>query len=252
MAGAEESGRLAREDGASLAWRRLRGAGPTIVFLPGFRSDMEGSKACIWRLSPPGVARRCCGWTIRAMGRAAAVSRMVTIGLWSADALRVIDAVTEGPVILVGSSMGGWIGLNIALARPQRVAGFVGIAAAPDFTERLIWEALAPRERETLLSAGVLAMPSEYGEPTPITLGLIEDGRLHLRLNGPIALDCPVRLLQGQRDSDVPWRTALDIAERVTGDDVRVTLVKDGDHRLSREADLALLEGVVGALLDAP
>jgi pimeloyl-ACP methyl ester carboxylesterase len=252
MAAVEENGRLVREDGVNLAWRQLRGAGPTIVFLPGFRSDMEGSKAV--RLAGFASQRGQAMLRLDYSGHGASGGRFEdgTIGIWTADALRVVDAVSEGPLILVGSSMGGWIGLNLALARPERVAGFVGIAAAPDFTERLIWEALAPWERETLLSTGVLAMPSEYGEPTPITLGLIEDGRLHLRLDGPIALDCPVRLLQGQRDGDVPWRTALDIADRVTGDDVRVILVKDGDHRLSREADLVLLEGVVAAMLDAP
>src|ERR1700710_1329935 len=147
MAGAEESGRLAREDGVSLAGRRLRGAGPTIVFLPGFRSDMEGSKAV--HLAAFAARRGQAMLRLDYSGHGASGGRFEdgTIGLWSADALRVIDAVTEGPVILVGSSMGGWIGLNIALARPQRVAGFVGIAAAPDFTERLIWEALAPWER---------------------------------------------------------------------------------------------------------
>jgi pimeloyl-ACP methyl ester carboxylesterase len=252
MASAEESGRLTRADGVNLAWRHRRGAGPTIVFLPGFRSDMEGSKA----VHLVGLAARRGQAMLRLdySGHGASGGRFEdgTIGIWTADALRVVDAVTEGPLIVVGSSMGGWIGLNLALARPERVAGFVGIAAAPDFTERLIWAALAPWERETLLSSGVLAMPSDYGEPTPITLGLIEDGRLHLRLDGPIALDCPVRLLQGQRDGDVPWRTALDIADRLTGNDVRVTFVKDGDHRLSRDSDLVLLEGVVGALLDAP
>jgi pimeloyl-ACP methyl ester carboxylesterase len=147
--------------------------------------------------------------------------------------------------VLVGSSMGGWIALLVALARPGRVAGLVGIAAAPDFTERLMWQAMSPRERERLMGEGVLHVPSQYGEPYPITRRLIEDGRRRLLLDAPIPLDCPVRLLHGQRDPDVPWETALRVAERLSGTDVQVTLVKDGDHRLSRPQDLALLERVL-------
>ena len=167
------------------------------------------------------------------------------IGRWTADALALMDALTQGPLVLVGSSMGGWIALLVALARPGRVAGLVGIAAAPDFTERLMWQAMSPRERERLMGEGVLHVPSQYGEPYPITRRLIEDGRRRLLLDAPIPLDCPVRLLHGQRDPDVPWETALRVAERLSGTDVQVTLVKDGDHRLSRPQDLALLERVL-------
>jgi len=157
--------------------------------------------------------------------------------------------VTEGPLVLVGSSMGGWIALLAALARPARVAGLVGIAAAPDFTERLIWQSMTPAERATLLSEGVFHAPSEYGGPYPITRGLIEEGRSHLLLDTAIGLTCPVRLLHGQADTAVPWETALKISERIAGGDVRVTLVKDGDHRLSRPRDLALLEATLAPLL---
>ncbi len=129
------------------------------------------------------------------------------------------------------------------------MAGFVGIAAAPDFTEALMWDALMPAERERLLRDGVLHAPSAYGEPVPITLALIEDGRRHLVMAGPVALRCPVRLLHGQADPDVPWQTSLRLAERIEGADVQVHLVKDGDHRLSRPADLALLRAVVSGLL---
>jgi pimeloyl-ACP methyl ester carboxylesterase len=174
-----------------------------------------------------------------------------TIGAWAADALTAIDALSEGPLVLVGSSMGGWIALLTALARSARVAGLLGIAAAPDFTETLMWAAMAPAERAALLRDGVLLAPSQYGEPYTITRALIEDGRNHLLLGGPIALDCPIRLLHGQADPDVPWELALRIAERATSADVEVTLVKDGDHRLSRPRDLALLRRTVAALLSS-
>jgi pimeloyl-ACP methyl ester carboxylesterase len=161
----------------------------------------------------------------------------------------VIDGLTEGPLILVGSSMGGWIGLLAALARPDRVAAFVGIAAAPDFTEVLTWSTMGAGERADLMRHGVLQMPSRYGQPYPITRALIEDGRTRLLLNAPITLDCPVRLLHGQNDPDVPWKTALRVARQLTSPDVQVILVKDGDHRLSRPQDLALLRRTLASLL---
>ena len=145
--------------------------------------------------------------------------------------------------------MGGWIALLTALARPERVAALVGIAAAPDFTQRLMWESMAPAERAALERDGVLYVPSQYGDPTPITLKLIRDGASHLVLTGRMPIHCPVRLLHGQADPDVPWELALRIAERLETPDARVTLVKDGDHRLSRPSDLALLRQTVAALL---
>jgi pimeloyl-ACP methyl ester carboxylesterase len=173
-----------------------------------------------------------------------------TIGIWARDTLTVLDRLTEGKVILIGSSMGGWLALLTALQRPGRVAAIVGVAAAPDFTEKLMWDAMIFEERARLMREGILRVPSQYGEPTPITRALIEDGREHLLLDGPIPLDCKVRLLHGQGDPDVPWETALRIAERVVASDVRITLIKDGDHRLSRSGDLAVLRRTVAALLE--
>ena len=174
------------------------------------------------------------------MAPAAAVSRMGPSANGRGDALFLIDHLTEGPLVLVGSSMGGWIALLVALARPGRVAGLVGIAAGPDFTAS-IGERLGEAQRAMLARDGILRLPSGYGGEFVITQQLIDEGAGHLLLGAPIALTCPVHLLQGQRDEDVPWRTALRIAERLQSEDVRVTLIKDGEHRLSRPQDLALL-----------
>jgi pimeloyl-ACP methyl ester carboxylesterase len=246
---AEESGWLARPDGVELAWKRLPGRGPVIVFLPGFRSDMEGSKAL--HLAQFAAARGRAMLRLDYSGHGASGGRFEdgTIGRWTEDAQQVIDGLTEGPLLLVGSSMGGWIGLNLALARPDRVVGYIGIAAAPDFTETLIWETMPAPAQQALMETGVIHVPSDYGEPLPITRALIEDGRRHLLLGAPIPLRCPIRLLQGQRDPDVPWRTALTLAGRLASDDVEVILIKDGDHRLSRARDLAVLDDVVLRLL---
>jgi pimeloyl-ACP methyl ester carboxylesterase len=243
------SGRLDRGDGVELAWEKLPGRGPTLVFLPGFGSDMAGAKALALADWCAAEGRALLRLDYSGHGASGGDFTAGTIGTWADDARRTIAAVTEGPLVLVGSSMGGWIALLVALAMPQRVVGLVGVAAAPDFTEDLMWEAMPPAARETLMREGVLMMPSRTGEPTPITRALIEEGRRHLLLGAEIALDCPVRLLHGQQDPDVPWQTALRIAERLRGADVRVVLVKDGDHRLSRPADLALLIQTVAGLV---
>jgi pimeloyl-ACP methyl ester carboxylesterase len=173
-----------------------------------------------------------------------------TIGRWVDDAIAIIDKVADGPLILVGSSMGGWIMLLAALARPDRVAGLIGLAPAPDFTETLIWCGLTDKERDQLAQTGRLETPSDYSDdPTIITRSLIEEGRRHLLLAAPIGINCPVRLLHGMADPDVPYRLSLELAERVTGSNVRVTLIKDGDHRLSRTDDLALLAATIEQLL---
>lgn len=173
-----------------------------------------------------------------------------TIGAWAADAIAVIDHVADGPLVLIGSSMGGWIMLLAALARPERIAGLVGLAPAPDFTEALIWNRLTGEERDQLLHHGRLETPSAYSdEPTVITRALIEEGRRHLLLSAPIGIRCPVRLLHGMADPDVPHRLSLDLAERIVSNDVRVTLIKDGDHRLSRAEDLALLGATIEGLI---
>lgn len=243
------TGRLDRHNGTELAWICLAGAEPTVVFLPGFRSDMTGDKATALATFCAAKGIGMLRFDYSGHGASSGSFTEGTIGAWAADALAAIDALTTGRLILVGSSMGGWIALLTALARPDRVAALVGIAAAPDFTQRLMWDSMAPSERATLQRDGVLHVPSQYGEPTPITLKLIEDGANHLLLGGPIPINCPVRLLHGQADPDVPWEFALRIAERVHSPDTNVILIKDGDHRLSRPQDLTLLCRTVASLL---
>ncbi len=244
----ERTGRLDRGDGVELAWALLPGRGPTVVFLPGFASDMAGVKATTLREMCAARGQAMLRLDYSGHGASGGAFADGTIGRWRDDARLVIERVTEGERLLVGSSMGGWIGLMLARDLPG-VVGLVGIAAAPDFTETLMWAAMSPAERATLESAGQLVVPSEYGAPLVITRALIEDGRRHLLLDGNLPIGVPVRLLQGQRDPDVPWETALRIAERLTGEDVQVTLIKDGDHRLSRESDLALLRAIVAGML---
>ncbi len=212
-------------------------------------SDMTGDKAMAVEAWCAAAGRACL--RLDYSGHGGSGGRFVDghIGRWTEDALFLIDRFAAGPIVLVGSSMGGWIALNVALRRAEHVVGLVGIAAAPDFTETLMWPAFSAAQRETLLSVGELRIPSQYGGEQIITRDLIEDGRRHLLLNGSIGLRCPVRLLQGQRDPDVPWPTALRIAEHLESDDVRVIIIKDGDHRLSRPQDIDVLLGILSALM---
>ena len=214
-------------------------------------SDMTGSKA----LSLENLARRQGRAFLRFdyQGHGASTGRFEdgTIGSWTADAVAALDALTEGPQVLVGSSMGGWIMLLTALARPQRVAGLLGIAAAPDFTEDLMWQAYPQEVRDTLRREGVYREPSDYGdEPYTITMRLIEEGREHLLLREAIPIACPVRLIHGMADPDVPWQTSIRLAERLESTDVEVTLVKSGGHRLSEPEDLDRLGRTLEGLLN--
>ena len=240
---------LAREDGTTTAYHRFAGEDgrnlPGVVFLSGFASDMTGTKAVFLESHCRKRGQAFIRFDYFGHGASSGRFSEGTISRWREDALAVIDRLTEGPQILVGSSMGGWIMLLAALSRPARMAGLVGIAAAPDFTEELMWNRMTTPIREQLLRTGEWHEPSRYGPDLPITRKLIEDGRHHLLLGQSIAVDCPVRLLQGMEDPDVPWRWAVRIAERLTTADVAVTLIKDGDHRLSRPQDLERLASVI-------
>lgn len=245
----EQTGHLTRADGVRLAWAHLPGASPTIVFLPGFQSNMAGSKALVLRDFCRERGQAMLRLDYSGHGASGGAFEDGSIGEWAQDAKAVIEHRIPGRMILVGSSMGGWIALLLARLLGARVAGFVGIAAAPDFTELLMWHSMAPIEQRALMEQGKISIPSDYGAPLIITRTLIEDGRKHLVLGQPITLDAPVRLLQGQRDPDVPWETALKIAQQITSDDVQIVLIKDGDHRLSRPGDLDLLTRTVATLL---
>jgi pimeloyl-ACP methyl ester carboxylesterase len=243
--------RLDRPGGQRIAYRRRKGNGPGIVFLPGFRSDMGGTKAVALDDFCRDRNQAYLRFDYGGHGESSGAFTDGTIGAWAADAVAALDSLTDGPQILVGSSMGGWIMLLAACARPERVAGLVGIAAAPDFTEDLMWSVAADEQKRALETDGIWYEPSQYDEePTPITMKLIEEGRNNLLLRAAIPLTCPVRLIHGMEDPDVPWRTSLRIAERLDSTDVEITLVKGGDHRLSEPVDLARLTAVLDRLLD--
>jgi pimeloyl-ACP methyl ester carboxylesterase len=243
---------LARPDGATIAYHRLSGELPGIVFLGGFRSDMTGTKA----LYLEEYCRKCGRAYVRfdyfGHGASSGDFALGTIGRWRDDAVAVIDSLTEGKQILVGSSMSGWIMLLAALARPERIAALVGIAGAPDFTEELLWPRLTPAQRHEIDQQGRVVLPSHYDPAGYLcTRALVEDGKKHLLLGKPIPIDAPVRLLHGLRDESVPWRLSLRLTEHLTSRDVAVTLIKDGDHRLSTPADLAMLAQTLDALTEA-
>lgn len=206
------------------------------MFLPGYASDMTGSKALALDDWAGRTGRAFVRFDYRGCGESAGNFEDFTLEDWRDDALSVVDSI-GGPVVLVGSSMGGWIMLLAALARPERVAALVGIAAAPDFTE---W-GFTDLQKAALARDGRISEPSDYSAPLVTTRGFWEAGQRNLLLDAPIALACPVRLLQGQRDIDVPWQQSLLLAERLRSEDVQVLLVKDGDHRLSRPQHIALL-----------
>ena len=225
-------------DGRRIAFRHAAGAGPTLVFLPGYMSDMAGGKATAvfdWAVTQ-GRASLLLDYS--GCGQSDGDFADGTLSRWRDEVLSLIDAQVEGPVVLIGSSMGGWLMLLIGLALGDRLAGLVGIAAAPDFTD---WGYDA--DQQALLASGQTVLEDNpYGlEPTPTHAAFWTDGQAQRLLDGPIALTCPLRLLHGQRDPDVPWELALTLAEQLHSDDVQVTLIKDGDHRLSRDGDIALL-----------
>jgi len=238
-----------RVAGVRLAYAFSEGAGPVVVFCSGYGSDMGGTKAMrLWEFCR---ARGMAMLRFDYSGHGASGGRFEDgcVGEWAADAAYVVSAVIPGrEVVLVGSSMGGWIALLLALELGALVKGMVLIAPAPDFTEGLARGRLSAAQLAALRRDGVIYPPSQYGAPMPLTLKLLEDGARHLLLGGKIAVKCPVRVLHGMRDADVPWEHTLKLAACLESEDVRLVFVKDGDHRLSREADLAVLEEVVSTI----
>ena len=229
-----------------LAYHLTQGSGPTIVFLPGYASDMTGTKALALESWARQTGRAFLRFDYAGCGASEGAFEEQSLADWRDDALAMIDHAVEGPVVLVGSSMGGWIMLLAALARPDRVRAMVGIAAAPDFTD---W-GFSQEEKLYILQHGRLERPNPYGpQPTVYTRRFWQAGEANRLMHGPVALDCPVRLIHGQRDPDVPWAQSVRLAELIRSDDVQVTLVKSGDHRLSREEDVALLIRTVEEVL---
>jgi pimeloyl-ACP methyl ester carboxylesterase len=240
---------LQRPDAPALAYRNAPAAPdsalPDVLFCGGFGSDMEGTKA--------GFLAQCCAsrgqgfvrFDYRGHGASEGLFQDGTIGLWLQDTLDIIDRVTQGKLILAGSSMGGWIGLLCALARPERVRGFIGLAAAPDFTRQIL-AGMNEAQRARLAADGYFELPHDYGDsPHVITKALLEDGERHCLLDAPIPLSIPVRLIYGMKDSEVPWQVAHRIAGAIPFPDKVVYLREEGDHRLSSPEDLALLDKMV-------
>ncbi|QDX26489.1 alpha/beta hydrolase [Sphingomonas suaedae] len=225
-------------DGHRIAFHHSPGTGPTIVFLPGYASDMSGSKAVAIEAWAQANGRAFLRFDYAGCGESEGAFEDQTLASWRDDALLLIDRMIDGPVVLVGSSMGGWIMLLLAKARPERIAAMVGIAAAPDFTD---W-GFTQEQKMTLLSEGRLEQPSIYSpQPTITTRAFWSSGEANRLMHGPIAIDAPARLIHGQRDPDVPWERSVALARLLRSDDVQTILVKDGDHRLSRAQDIALI-----------
>jgi pimeloyl-ACP methyl ester carboxylesterase len=242
-----------------IAVRARAGSAPGLFWLSGFNSDMQGTKALALDAWAAGQGRACVRFDYSGHGVSGGAFVEGTIGRWLEESVAVFDAFCEGPQIVIGSSMGGWMALLLAREIARRrgtsraaLAGLVLIAPAPDFTEELMWNGFSPQVREEIETKGVWLRPSEYGEPYPITKALIEEGRNHLLLGSTIEVGCPVRILQGAQDRDVPWKHAFALAHRLPSDDVVLTVIQDGDHRLSRPQDIARIIAAVKEFLPAP
>ncbi|SDE26329.1 Pimeloyl-ACP methyl ester carboxylesterase [Paracoccus isoporae] len=241
---------LETAQGRRIAYARQPGAGPGVVFLGGFKSDMRGTKAEHLADWAAANGRAYLRLDYSGHGESGGAFEDGAIGDWAEDAMAAITGLTAGPQVLVGSSMGGWIALLVAREMPARVAGLVGIAAAPDFTENGFWSGFTEEQRATLMDAGRVALPSEYDDaPYVITRRLIEDGRNRLVLDRPLALPFPVRLLQGTADADVPVDWAMRLLDHPESPDLRLTLVKGADHRFSTPDCLSLIETAITEVL---
>jgi pimeloyl-ACP methyl ester carboxylesterase len=232
-------------NGRRIAVRAREGASPGLFWLGGFHSDMQGTKAIALDQWAAEHGRACVRFDYSGHGESGGAFVDGTIGRWLEESVAVFERFCAGPQVVIGSSMGGWMALLLARELTKRaasrasLAGLVLIAPAPDFTEELMWKGFSPEVRQEIETKGVWLRPSEYGEPYPITRTLIEEGRNHLLLGSAIQIGCPVRILQGAQDPDVPWRHAFALAHRLPADDVVLTVIQDGDHRLSRPQDIA-------------
>jgi pimeloyl-ACP methyl ester carboxylesterase len=237
-----------------IAVRARAGGLPGLFWLGGFKSDMMGTKAIALDAWAATRHRACVRFDYSGHGESGGDFIDGTIGRWLEESVAVFGQFCAGPQVVIGSSMGGWMALLLArelARRPATVASLAGlvlIAPAPDFTEELMWKGFSPQARQAIEATGVWLRPSEYGEPYPITRALIEEGRKHLLLGSAIEVGCPVRILQGAQDPDVPWRHAFALAHRLPADDVVLTMIQDGDHRLSRPQDIARIIAAVAEI----
>jgi pimeloyl-ACP methyl ester carboxylesterase len=244
---------VGRDAGArKIAVRARAGGAPGLFWLSGFNSDMQGTKALALDAWAAEQARACVRFDYSGHGESGGAFIDGTIGRWLEESVAVFDRFCDGPQVVIGSSMGGWMALLLAREIARRrgasrasLAALVLIAPAPDFTQELMWKGFAPEVRQEIETKGVWLRPSQYGEPYPITRQLIEEGRNHLLLGSTIEVGCPVRILQGAQDPDVPWQHAFALAHRLPSDDVVLTMIQDGDHRLSRPQDIARIIAAV-------
>jgi pimeloyl-ACP methyl ester carboxylesterase len=237
-----------------IAVRARTGSAPGLFWLSGFNSDMRGTKAIALDAWAAERNRACVRFDYSGHGESGGAFVDGTIGRWLEETVAVFERFCAGPQVVIGSSMGGWMALLLAREMARRpatrasLAGLVLIAPAPDFTEELMWKNFSPEVRHQIETNGVWLRPSVYGEPYPITRALIEEGRNHLLLGGSIEVGCPVRILQGAQDPDVPWQHAFALAHRLPADDVVLTMIQDGDHRLSRPQDIARMIAAVAEI----
>jgi pimeloyl-ACP methyl ester carboxylesterase len=231
--------------GSTIAYHKTPGNMPGVLFCGGFMSDMTGTKATYFESACAARGQSYVRFDYAGHGASPGVFTEHNIGSWFQNALDVLDHLTSGPQIIVGSSMGGWIGLLLARARKDRVSAYVGLAAAPDFTEDIFNTEFNDTQRREVMESGITHIPSAYGDPYPLTRQLFEDGKNHLLLHTDIDITCPVRLVHGKMDADVPWEKSVTIAEKTLSTDVRTVFIDDGDHRLARDQDLKTIDAII-------
>lgn len=243
---------LKAKDGTAIAYHKSEGSKekPGIIFCGGFMSDMEGAKATALEKFCKEKNYSFVRFDYMGHGKSSGEFTDGTISIWKENALEVFDNLTDGPQIIVGSSLGGWISILVALEREDRIFGVVGVAPAPDFTENLIWKKLSQEDKDKLEKDGVIYQDSDYGDPYPITIKLIEDGRNHLLLEDKIIMDCPVRFLHGMKDKDVPFNISVQLSELITSDNLCVNLVPNGEHSMSSNDNIELLCGTIEDMIE--